>query len=104
VVAHDSALRAHKGREPQESDRERLQKVVAVPVVDRVMVGNKQADKYELLEELDFDVVVLGYDQEPSDAKVREELDKIRKSDVEVVRLKPYEPEVYKSSKIREAE
>lgn len=102
VVAHDSALRAHKGREPERGAEERVAAVVAVPVVDRAIIGNEQANKYELLVELDFDVIALGYDQQPADGVVREELDKRGKRNVEIVRLKPYQPEKYKSSLLRE--
>lgn len=101
VVAHDSALRTHKGRDPYQGAPERLQAVARVPVVDTVMIGNTQANTYQLLSELDFDVIALGYDQEPADSVVREELDKIGKRKVEIVRLKPYHPEKYKSSRIQ---
>jgi len=101
VVAHDSALREHKRRDSWQSAQERLAAVAEVPWADKVIIGNKRAHKYELLKELDFDVIALGYDQNPSDEKVREELDRQGKYQVEIVRLKPYNPEVYKSSKIR---
>ena len=101
VVAHDSALLAHKGRDPLQSAEERMKAIAEAPEVDQVLIGNKQADKYELLEELEFDVIALGYDQAPADEKVREELDKIGKSEVEIARLKPYRPDRYKSSLMR---
>lgn len=100
VVAHDSALRAHKRRKPRAPAEERLTRVAEVPAVDRALIGNRQANKYELLSEIDFDVVALGYDQEPSDDKVREELARRKKEWVKVVRLKPYKPERFKSSKL----
>lgn len=103
VVAHDSAIRAHKHREPMESHEERMKKVAAVEAVDDVILGNKTAHKYELLRELDFDVLVLGYDQQPSDETVRTELIKCSKGHIPVVRLKPYHPEKYKSSLLRPA-
>lgn len=101
VVAHDAALRAHKAREPEAPAETRLVVVAGLPVVDQALIGNKQANKYELLSELDFDVVALGYDQEPADALVREELDKRGKRNVEIVRLKAYKPEQYKSTIVR---
>lgn len=101
VVAHDGALRAHKRRDPYQEAEARLAAVAAVPEVDRALIGNKQANKYTLLSELDFDVVALGYDQEPADDIVRAELDARGKQHVEIVRLKPYRPDVFKSTIIR---
>ena len=101
VVAHDEALRAHKHRDPYQSAAERLAAAAAVSEVARAMIGNKQANKYTLLSELDFDVVALGYDQAPADAVVREELDKRGKHRVQIVRLKAYKPDTYKSTLLR---
>lgn len=101
VVAHDEALRAHKRREPFQTVEERLMAVATAPGVDRALIGNRQANKYTLLSELDFDVIALGYDQAPSGEAVRRELNARGKYQVEIVRLKPYQPEKYKSSIIR---
>lgn len=101
IVAHDSALRANKRREPFQLAEARLAAVRQVPGVDQALIGDKQANKYDLLAELDFEVMALGYDQEPADAVVREELDKHGKQQVAIVRLKPYKPEKYKSTLIR---
>lgn len=101
VVAHDDALRAHKKREPFQSGQERLAAVASVPAVDKTMLGSTQASSYDLLAELDFEVVALGYDQEPSDDNVREELRKRGKHDAKVVRLAAYKPKKYKSTFLR---
>src|SRR5687768_10413206 len=71
VVAHDSAIRAYKQREPQQTEEERLAAVKTLPFVDEVMLGRKTADRYHLLGEVEFDVVALGYNQKPSDEEVR---------------------------------
>lgn len=101
VVAHDSALLAHKHRTPYQSAEARLAAVIAVPEVDRALIGNKQAGHYDLLGELDFEIVALGYDQEPDNDTVQLELDARGKKSVTVVRLKPYQAHRYKSSRLR---
>ena len=98
VVARDRTLLQQKGREPRASEEKRLTRVAKVRAVGRAIIGSEQVEAYDLLGELEFDVVVLGYDQEPSDDRVREELDKIGKRDVKVVRLQSYKPDIYKSS------
>lgn len=101
VVAHDSAIRTNKKREPFESHQKRLQKVGAVQEVDAVIVGQETAHNYELLDTLDFDIIALGYDQMPTDEFVHAELLKRNKGQVAVVRLKPHHPEKFKSSFLR---
>ncbi len=99
VVARDSAIREDKGREPFEGEEMRLKRVAASGV-DEVRLGDERPvnDPYRLLGELEFDVLALGYDQEPSEQKVRQELGRRNKQGVAVVRLPPHRPELYKSS------
>ncbi len=97
VVAHDSAIRAYKQREPHQSEEERLTAVKAVPDVDEVMLGRKSADRYHLLGEVEFDVIAMGYNQKPTDEEVKKALEEKGKYQVEIVRLQPYKPEEYPS-------
>lgn len=92
VVAHDSAIRANKHREPLQTEEDRIAAVKAVPGVDEVMLGRKTINRYHLLGEIDFDVLAMGYNQEPSDEEVREELNQRGKYQVKLVRLKPHQP------------
>ena len=101
IVARDSSVRAIKGYEPSQSEETRLAKIMAVKDVDDVRFGNKTAHHYEIFDELDFDVVALGYDQQPADDIVRHELNARSKNQVRVVRLKPFHPEKYKATYIR---
>ena len=100
VVARDSWIRENKKREPREREEVRQQRVAERPGVDRVLLGDEWPcdDPYRLLGVLEFDVVALGYDQEPANAVVRTELDKRGKEHVKIVRLKPYRPLRFKSS------
>jgi len=101
VVAHDSAIYANKGYKPHQSEEERMKAVASVTYVDDVQLGNKTADPYQLLGELEFDIIAVGYDQAPSDEDIRQELDQRGKRTVKIVRLQPFHPEKYKSTFIR---
>lgn len=103
VVARDSSIKVNKGRDSFEKEKVRLKKVTAVGCVDEVQLGNEWPtdDPYQLLGELEFDVLALGYDQKPDEATARQELDKRGREKVRVVRLKPYYPDKHKSSYIR---
>lgn len=98
VVAHDSAIRAHKQRDAHLSEAERLAAVKAVPEVDEVMLGREGSNKYHILGELEFDVLALGYNQKPTDEEVREQLNQRGKYKVEIVRLQPFKPDLYPSN------
>lgn len=74
-MAHDSAVRANKRREPHQTEEERVAAVQALPDVDEVILGRKTANRYHVLSELEFDILVLGYNQKPSEEEVRTELD-----------------------------
>lgn len=95
VVARDSYVRVVKKREPRVAENRRLKQVAKEPSVDEVRLGDDWpvVDPYRLLDELEFDVVVLGYDQKPSDGVVQQELKRRGKEHVKVVRLEPYRPE-----------
>lgn len=101
VVARDSTIRAEKDREPYLLEEGRLSAVRDVPYVSTVMLGNEYPHHFDLLSELQFDVIALGYDQNPSDEVVQQELVKRGKGNVDVVRLRPYKPHIYKSTLIR---
>lgn len=90
VVAHDSAIRANKQREPHQTEGERVAAVQVLPYVDEAILGRKTADRYHVLSEIDFDIVALGYNQKPSDEEVREALNERGKHHVEIVRLKQF--------------
>lgn len=101
IVARDSSIRAIKKHEPVQGEQTRLTAVMRVSHVDEAQLGNEGAQHYDLLGELDFDIVALGYDQEPTDDIVRRELDQRSKQRVQVIRLKPFQPHLYKSSYLR---
>ena len=92
VVAHESAIRAHKGREAVKTEDQRLAAVKALGIADEVILGRKTANKYHILEELNFDVIALGHTQKPSNEEVRQALDDIGKQRVEIIRCREYTP------------
>ncbi|HLC79510.1 MAG TPA: adenylyltransferase/cytidyltransferase family protein [archaeon] len=100
VVATDLNVEKIKGKKPFCSEQERLQLVGALAVVDEVVLGQEQ-DMIKSVEKVNPNIVALGYDQNPPDEKLKE-IFASRKINVKIVRLAPYKPEIYKSSKIKE--
>jgi len=97
VVAHDSAIVAHKHRDAKQSEEERMNAIRVLPFVDEVILGRKTAHKYHIFDEVQFDIIAMGYNQLPSDEEVLDALHERGKYDVKVVRLNPFQPEQYPS-------
>ncbi len=79
----------HK-QQPILSNQQRRDMVGALGVVDHALVGHPE-DIFAPIEELDPDIIVLGYDQHHDDAAIEAELDR-RGIDCVVRRASPLEP------------
>jgi len=101
VLARDSTVKVLKGRDPFNNELARLAAIKALDYVDYACLGNK-GDKYEIVEELQPNIIFLGYDQEAFVDGLSNFLD-MKNIPCKVLRLKDsLMPEVYKSSKIRQ--
>lgn len=100
VAARDSYIEQVKKRAPRMSADDRRILLEAESVVNEVVWGDEwpTAEPYRLLRDLTFDVLALGYDQEPADSVVQDLLRTYHKENVRVVRLAPYQPDMHKSS------
>ena len=100
VVARDSNIMRFKGKKPVNNEQQRLKNIKKLKFVDKAVLGNKQ-DILKVLEKYKPDIICLGYDQKTIDEnKLKGELEK-RSLKAKIVRCRPFKPEVYKSSKIR---
>jgi FAD synthetase len=97
VVARDSTVEKIKGHKPENEEDARLAEVRKE--TDEAMLGYED-DHYRIIEEQKPDVICLGYDQDSFSEGLAEEIKK-RGISAKIVRLKPYMPEEYKSSKLR---
>ncbi|MCK5211108.1 adenylyltransferase/cytidyltransferase family protein [Candidatus Parcubacteria bacterium] len=93
VVARDVNVEKIKGKKPRQNENIRLARIKELDIVDKAMLGGEK-DRLLIVEKNQPDVITLGYDQQV-DIRV---LKKRFKGDV--IRLKAYKPEKYKSSKI----
>lgn len=101
VVARDETIRRFKQREPVQSEEARLAAVQREPIVDEAQLGDDHPEHYRLLTTLDFDTLVLGYDQTPTNDEVKRLVRAAGKAHVKLIRLPPYQPDQYKSSRLR---
>lgn len=99
VVARDEIVKAVKGRLPHFDEETRRAAVEKEKLVDRAVLGDPE-DRYAVIEALKPDVICLGYDQRTFVDQLPNELQK-RGISADIIRLKPFKPERYKSSKIK---
>jgi FAD synthetase len=100
VIARDSTVKKMKGAFPINDEHTRMQLIGELRCVDRVVLGNEGVI-YDIVKEINPDIIALGYDQHVDTQKLRRELKK-RKLNCKVVRLKPVNAKKFKSSIIKE--
>lgn len=99
VVARDNVVCEVKGKMPKNNENTRLENMKKLNLADKVRLGCLE-DKYEAITEEKPDVIALGYDQKV----FVDNLVKVIDDNVQIVRLQPYMPEIYKSSIIGAAD
>lgn len=99
VVARDRTVLAVKKRLPIQAESERLASVKASGLVDEARLGNL-GDKYSAIKKIRPQVICLGYDQAYLTSNLAEKLASLD-IEAEIIKLRPYRPDIYKSSKIR---
>tara|TARA_Y100000310_G_scaffold345478_1_gene465451 strand:- start:6241 stop:6663 length:423 start_codon:yes stop_codon:yes gene_type:complete len=100
VVARDKSVEKIKSFPPTQDEGQRLEAVRKLDFVDNVVLGKEIDYRYEIVKEINPDVIVMGYDQEPSEEELIAMLEKINVN-AKVVRLEPFKEHEFKSSKIR---
>ena len=98
VVARDDTSESFKGKKPAHDEKERLESLRSLEIVDRAVLGNK-GDIFKIIEEIRPDTICLGYDQNVQKQQLEDELKK-RGLKSDVVRIASYMSHVYKSSKM----
>jgi FAD synthetase len=101
-VARDAATMRVKGEAPKNNELFRLRTVEASPLVDEVVLGNREGFIDHIVTAAP-DIIALGYDQDSDYVRdLQAELSKAGLA-TRVVRLKAFKPHIYKSSKLRGA-
>lgn len=98
-VARDINVKRIKKSKPELNENERLNQLSKVKIVDKVVLGGVRSYIPHVLKEKP-NILALGYDQKAYTSSLKENLGK-RGLIVKVVRLKPFNATVYKSSIIK---
>ena len=98
-VARDSAAKRLKGVLPRHSENERLGTVTAHKMVDNSLLGDEKGHMQHIVT-ANPDIIALGYDQTGEYVDHLEEELRAAHLSTEIVRLKAYQPKVFKTSKL----
>lgn len=93
-VARDINVKRIKKQAPQVKEKDRVKEILKLEFVDKVVLGGIK-DALSHIKKESPEIIALGYDQKSY--ILMKELKKI----AEVVRLKPYQEKLFKSSKLR---
>jgi len=99
-LAQDDVVKELKGAAPQQSLIERMRVLKTSRFVDDVIPGDTNIGVYNCLKDVHPDIIALGYDQDALRNDLEAWLVK-NESDIEHRVMRPFEPDIYKSSKIR---
>ncbi len=95
VLARDSRI----NKKTYFDEKERLEMVRGLDVVDEAYLGS-EGNIYTTVQEINPDIITLGYDQNHSKKEVKDMAEKATDHSVQVIRIK--EKPGYSSTKIRE--
>jgi len=99
VVGRDRTVEKVKGRLPKHNEKERVKQIEKTGLTDKVVLGYLK-DHYKIIQEHKPDLICLGYDQNFFADGLPEALKKLELK-IKIIRLKPYKPQIYKTSKLR---
>jgi len=100
AVARDETVKKIKGRYPVNSELERKKTLESLNIATQVVLG-KKGNKFEIIKEIKPNIICIGYDQKSFVDALPEELKKMH-LDCKIVKIDSFEPDKYKSSKMRE--
>ncbi len=100
VLARDQNVLWAKKKRPLNPEVKRARIVRKAGLADKVIRGSKTRNYFRTLRTYNIDTIALGYDQKPTIKDLKKQLRRHRLAHLQVVRLKPYNPKKYKTSRL----
>ena len=99
VIARDRTVKTIKGEFPDHDEKTRLRNLKETGWSNYVVLGN-QKDKLKVIKEYRPEIIALGYDQYAFTYGLEKMIIDLGLN-IKIVRLKPYRPDMYKSSIVK---
>ena len=96
-VAQDHTAKQLKGEYPKENIKNRIEIIKKLKLADSIIKGDKRLGNYNIINEKDPQIIALGYDQKELETNLKKWIE-TNKKQIKLQILKPFNPEVYKSS------
>jgi cytidyltransferase-like protein len=100
VVARDVTVENVKKQGAVNDENKRASTIRKSGIASEVVLGSL-GDKYEVIKKYKPDIICLGYDQKFFVDNLKEKLLQFELKDTKVLHIDSFEPEIYKSSKLR---
>ncbi len=98
IVARDSIVQELKGELPQYNEVERIEALLKIPEIDRVLLGDPGLSTYNILKEVNPDIVFLGYDQNFLYEDLKKKIKNGDLKEMEIIFGVPHKPDELHSS------
>lgn len=103
IIARDSIVKGLKGELPKYNEVERIEAILKIPEIDRVLLGDPELSTYNILKEVRPDVVFLGYDQQALFEDLKKKMKNGDLKEMEIILDLPYKPEEFHSSILKKS-
>ncbi|MDP3057061.1 MAG: adenylyltransferase/cytidyltransferase family protein [bacterium] len=100
IVARDKNVFKVKSGLLKNNELARQKTISESKLADLVVLGDLD-DKYKVIQKYKPDMICLGYDQEVMLEELKEKLTAFDLVKTQIIKLNPFHPEIYKSSKLR---
>lgn len=101
IVAKDKTVEKRKRKKPIIPEEQRRSLVESLKVVDKAILGYEDFDMNKVIDEIEPDVIAVGYDQNNIEERVRKTVEE-KGSGIQVVRIKKFgKTELNSSRKIK---
>lgn len=97
----DAMVEKLKGHLPRYTLKERTEGLQKEPLVDEVVLGDRDLGSYGVIDLVNPDAVALGYDQHALAEDIRSWA-QTHRPQLQFIRLDSFQPEIHKSSKLNE--
>lgn len=98
VVARDSIVKKLKGKIPNSNEVDRINSLLEVPSIDLVLLGDPDIGTYNILREINPDIIYLGYDQNELHGHLLESIKNNKLISYKILQGDSYKPEIFHSS------
>ena len=97
ALPSDEVVEKIKNKKPVNNFEKRSTALLDTGLVKEVMKGDEEVGSWNIIEKIQPDKIILGYDQSREKSLIDDFLS-AKSIDIEIVSLEPFEPETYKSS------